>query len=70
MSEEYGCVGVVVDAKPDAVKFYTRFGFSPLEVVEGQKESRPQPAPMFLPLALIERARAPRSVSSAMTIVA
>lgn len=56
MSEEYGCVGVVVDAKPDAVKFYTRFGFSPLEVVEGQKESRPQPAPMFLPLALIERA--------------
>ena len=53
MSEEYGCVGVVVDAKPGAVEFYTRFGFSPLEVVEGQKESRPQPMPMFLPLDLI-----------------
>ena len=56
MSKEYGCVGVVVDAKPDAVEFYTRFGFSPLEVVEGQKESRPKPMPMFLPLDLIERA--------------
>ena len=61
MSEEYGCVGVVVDAKPDAVDFYTRFGFSPLEVVEGQKESRPKPMPMFLPLDLIERALEPRA---------
>ena len=61
MSEEYGCVGVVVDAKPDAVEFYSRFGFSPLELVEGQKESRPEPTPMFLPLGLIEDALEPRA---------
>lgn len=53
MAEEYGCVGVVVDALPDAVEFYQRFGFSPLEVSEGQLESRPAPLPMFLPGALI-----------------
>ena len=61
MSEEYGCVGVVVDAKPDAVDFYTRFGFAPLDVVEGQTESRPEPTPMFLPLGLIEDALEPRA---------
>lgn len=53
MSEEYGCVGVLVDAKPDAVGFYARVGFSALEIAEGQIESRPRPAAMFLPLELI-----------------
>jgi len=61
MSEKYGCVGGVVDAKPDAVDFYTRFGFSPLEVVEGQNESRPEPTPMFLPLDLVDSALEPRA---------
>jgi len=60
MSKEYGCVGLVVDAKPDAVEFYTQFGFSALEVVEGQKPSRPEPTPLFLPLDLIERVLEPR----------
>ena len=27
MANDYGCVGVVVDAKPDAVAFYARYGF-------------------------------------------
>lgn len=61
MSEEYGCVGIVVDAKPGAVDFYMRFGFSPLEVVEGRMESRPVPQPMFLPLDLIAAALPPRA---------
>ncbi len=56
MSEEYGCVGIVVDAKPGAVDFYLRFGFSPLEVTEGRIESRPEPQPMFLPLDLVATA--------------
>jgi GNAT superfamily N-acetyltransferase len=56
MAADYGCVGVVVDAKPAAVDFYARFGFSPLEVKAGGLESRPQPAPMFLPLGLIAAA--------------
>jgi predicted N-acetyltransferase YhbS len=60
-AEDFGCVGVVVDAKPGSVEFYTRFGFSPLEVAEGQMASRPEPNPMFLPRDLIEAALAPRA---------
>src|SRR5262249_45684798 len=26
MSSDYGCVGIVVDAKPQAIEFYTRYG--------------------------------------------
>ena len=59
MSEEYGCAGIIVDAKPDATNFYARFGFSPLETVEGELDSRPRPTPMFLPLELIVLALAP-----------
>jgi predicted N-acetyltransferase YhbS len=55
MSDEYGCIGVLVDAKPAAADFYRRFGFLPVEVVEGQTESRPTSTPMFLPLELIAR---------------
>src|SRR2546426_6226004 len=60
MSERFGCVGLVVDAKPGAVDFYSRFGFSRIEVVEGKLESRPEPTPMFLPLDLIAAAVPPR----------
>lgn len=59
MSEEYGCIGILVDAKRDAVEFYARVGFSPVEIAEGQIESHPRPEPMFLPLELIARAIAP-----------
>ena len=59
MSEDYGCVGILVDAKSDAVEFYARVGFSPLEVSEGELESRPKPTPMFLPLELVRAAVAP-----------
>ncbi len=44
---------VIVDAKPGAVDFYSRLGFSPIELVEGQMASRPEPLAMFLPLALV-----------------
>lgn len=59
MSEEYGCIGILVDAKPDAVEFYARFGFSALEIAGGHIESRPRPVPMFLPLELVALAIAP-----------
>jgi predicted N-acetyltransferase YhbS len=59
MAEDYGCLGIVVDAKADAVEFYARLGFSPLEVAAGQVEARPRPTPMFLPLELIAHAVAP-----------
>jgi predicted N-acetyltransferase YhbS len=53
MSERFGCVGVVVDAKSGAVDFYARFGFAPVHLVEGTLESRPRPKAMFLPLELV-----------------
>jgi predicted N-acetyltransferase YhbS len=59
MADDFGCVGIVVDAKPGAVEFYTHLGFSPLEVAQGQMAARPEPSAMFLPLALIEAALAP-----------
>lgn len=54
MSERVGCVGVVVDAKPAAVGYYTRFGFTALEP-DGPVGPT---VPLFLPVSLIEIARA------------
>jgi GNAT superfamily N-acetyltransferase len=59
MSERFGCVGMVVDAKPGAVDFYSRLGFSPIELVEGRMASRPEPLSMFLPLDLVVAAIGP-----------
>jgi len=52
-ADEIGCVGVVVDAKPDALGFYRAYGFEPLFTVEGALLDRPAPTPMFLPLSSI-----------------
>ncbi len=49
MAEDYGCVGLIVDAKAAAVSFYARYGFSSIEAVEGLSDARPRPTPMFLP---------------------
>ena len=54
-AEEIGCVGVVVDAKPEALAFYRRYGFEPFAVLEGALLGRPEPVPMFLPLSAIPR---------------
>ena len=48
MAKDFGCVGVVVDAKPDAVDFYRRYGFLSIDAVEGESDARPSPIPMFL----------------------
>jgi GNAT superfamily N-acetyltransferase len=53
MAEDVGCVGMVVDAKPDAVAFYAKLGFVRLEVVAGELGDRPQPLPMFLELGRV-----------------
>lgn len=50
MSDEVGCVGVVVDAKSGAIDFYEKYGFIQIDAVEGQSEARPPPVPMFLPV--------------------
>lgn len=53
----FGCVGVVTDAKADAVPFYGALGFEPLDGVrEGLLVS--EPLPMFLGIETIAAALA------------
>jgi GNAT superfamily N-acetyltransferase len=56
MADEVGCVAVVVDAKPGAVGFYAKYGFTAFEPLEGQSDARPQPIAMYLMMADIKAA--------------
>ena len=53
MADTYGCVGVIVDAKPGAVGFYAQYGFMPVDAVEGASDARPAPTPMFLSIRAV-----------------
>jgi hypothetical protein len=53
MAATLGCVGLVVDAKPDAVSYYARFGFIVLDTLQGHLGDRPRPVPMFLEIGAI-----------------
>ena len=59
MADDYGCVGVIVDAKPGAVGYYAKFGFIAVEAVEGGSDVRPQPMSMFLAIRAIAAAVGP-----------
>jgi GNAT superfamily N-acetyltransferase len=61
MADELGCVGVVVDAKRDAVGFYERLGFAALRHSKGALGDRPEPTAMFLELGAIPRSDEPPS---------
>lgn len=56
MRDRVGCVGVVVDAKSDAVGFYSTLGFKPIDLVRGALGDRPEPVAMFLPIAQVAAA--------------
>jgi len=56
MADEVGCAAVVVDAKPGAVDFYGKYGFTPFEPLEGQSDARPQPTAMYLMMQEIKAA--------------
>jgi predicted N-acetyltransferase YhbS len=53
MADRFGCIGVVVDAKPDAVGFFARLGFAGLAVEAGDLPARPRPQVLFLPIGSI-----------------
>jgi hypothetical protein len=57
MAKDVGCVGVVVDAKSDAVAFYARLGFVKLDTVSGDLGDRPPTSAMFLELGQVPRSR-------------
>jgi GNAT superfamily N-acetyltransferase len=47
--DSVGCVGVVTDAKPDAIAFYENLGFERLAVI-GEGLLHGDPTPMFVPI--------------------
>lgn len=55
-AERVGCVGIVVDAKREAVGFYERFGFLPITARRGGPQGRPRQVPMFLELSGVRAA--------------
>lgn len=55
-SERVGCAGVIVDALPEAVGFYERFGLCPMGVRAGAGAARPRPMLMWLGMETIRRA--------------
>jgi predicted N-acetyltransferase YhbS len=59
LAKDYGCIGVVVDAKPDAIDFYSRYGFIAADAVEGRSDARPQPVTMYLSLREIQETFGP-----------
>jgi len=57
-SEQLGCIGVIADAKPDAIAFYEGLGFMALAGVrEGTLHA--EPTPMFLALDSMRLALGP-----------
>lgn len=56
MRDQSGCLGVVVDAKREAVEFYKRYGFLELALISGELGDRPQPLSLFLPIKSIQKA--------------
>jgi GNAT superfamily N-acetyltransferase len=55
MADDFGCAGMVVDSKPEAVTFCAKYGFIPYDVIEGQSDARPKPTMMFLAMRAIKR---------------
>jgi predicted N-acetyltransferase YhbS len=55
MARDYGCAGVLVDAKAEAVDYYERFGFFELDPLRGELGDRPAPTIMFLELGAIPK---------------
>ncbi len=56
LSVDYGCIGILVDAKPVAESFYAQYGFYPVQIIQGQSGTRPRAIPMFLPIGTIRLA--------------
>jgi len=56
-SERIGCIGVAVDSKVGAVRYYERFGFKHFE----RSDTRSDTIPMFLGLRIVEKAMSNRS---------
>ncbi len=56
--DEVGCVGVLVDAKPESVEFYRSHGFVVVAADSGVVLTSPRPTSLYLPLGSVPRKRA------------
>jgi GNAT superfamily N-acetyltransferase len=56
LSRAYGCVGVVVDPKPESLLFYVKLGFVPMATVEGALRAPGVAPPVFLSIGDIQSA--------------
>ena len=54
--DRVGCIGVIVDAKSDAVTYYSLLGFKPIDLISGALGDRPEPIAMFLSINQIATA--------------
>lgn len=55
LAEKAGCVGVVADAVPDKVDWYSKRSFLRMEPRFGESALKPTTTPMFLPLGTVLR---------------
>jgi len=54
--EMFRCVGVVVDAKDEAVKFYKKLGFIEIDIDKGLSRHYPKQSSMFLSIKSVKDA--------------
>ena len=66
MSHDYGCVGILVDSKPDAVGFYGKYGFVPFEY---EDVTRSEQQTMILKISAVEKLVSP-SASATLSAAA
>ncbi len=52
--EQFGCFGLVVDAKEESIGFYEQFGFETFDIKAGKLDVRPYAQSMFLSTKTIE----------------
>ena len=52
--EQFGCFGLVVDAKEESVSFYEQYGFEIFTILSGELDIRPYAQTMFLSTKTIE----------------
>jgi ribosomal protein S18 acetylase RimI-like enzyme len=53
--EQFGCFGLVVDAKQESVDFYRQFGFVSFDIVAGSLDIRPFAQSMFIATKVIQK---------------
>jgi GNAT superfamily N-acetyltransferase len=62
MTSTTGCIGILVDAYPEAVAFYSQYGLEKIDLVEGSSGSRPRPVAMYIAIDEIIAAVAAQGV--------